>query len=250
MQSEYKEIFKIGHLYPDLLNLYGDQGNITAIIRRCQWRGIKTEIYPVNIGDTIDFSEMDFVFLGGGSDREQNLMAADLAEKKDSLWQAIENNLPVLAICGGYQLLGRYYQTIEGKMIPGLDLLDFYTIGGEKRLIGNIAVEIRLGGEKYKITGFENHSGCTFLGKINPLGIVLSGFGNNGNDRSEGAQYKNVVASYLHGPLLPKNPLITDYFIAQALKRRGHPVELKPLDDSHEKAANEFMLGRILGQLG
>ncbi|NTW05222.1 MAG: glutamine amidotransferase [Peptococcaceae bacterium] len=247
MHREFKGTFKICHLYPDLLNLYGDQGNVAAITRRCQWRGIETELHFVNIGDMVDFSEMDFVFLGGGSDREQNLMAADLAEKKDSLWKAIEDNLPILAICGGYQLLGKYYQTIEGKIIPGLDLLDFHTIGGEKRLIGNIAVEIQLGGESHKITGFENHSGCTFLGDIEPLGIVLSGYGNNGKDQREGAQYKNVIASYLHGPLLPKNPLITDYLISRALERRGHPWNLKPLDDSLENAANEFMLGRMLG---
>jgi CobQ-like glutamine amidotransferase family enzyme len=173
-------------------------------------------------------------------------MAADLAEKSGGLEAAIEDGVPVLAICGGYQLLGKYYRTIAGEVIPGLGLLDLYTEGGEARLIGNVAVEVELGGERRRITGFENHSGRTYLGKLEALGNVLSGHGNNGRDGMEGARYKNVICSYLHGPLLPKNPFLTDYLIACALKRKWD-IPLTPLDDRIETSANGVMLKRLLG---
>jgi CobQ-like glutamine amidotransferase family enzyme len=213
---------------------------------RCLWRDLEVVIHQVNIGDNVDFSRMDLIFLGGGSDREQNLMAADLAEKSGGLEAAIEDGVPVLAICGGYQLLGKYYRTIAGEVIPGLGLLDLYTEGGEARLIGNVAVEVELGGERRRITGFENHSGRTYLGKLEALGNVLSGHGNNGRDGMEGARYKNVICSYLHGPLLPKNPFLTDYLIACALKRKWD-IPLTPLDDRIETSANGVMLKRLLG---
>lgn len=236
----------ICHMYPDLLNLYGDRGNIMAYKMRCLWREIEVDVHQVNIGDKVDFSQMDFIFLGGGSDREQNLMAADLVKKTAALEEAIEGGVPVLAICGGYQLLGKYYRTLAGDVIPGLGLLDLYTEGGETRLIGNVAVEVELGGERRKITGFENHSGRTYLGKLDSLGRVLAGHGNNGRDGLEGARYNNVLCTYLHGPLLPKNPFITDYLIACALKRKWN-IALSPLDDSIERAANGVMLKRLLG---
>ncbi|MBE3588005.1 MAG: glutamine amidotransferase [Thermoanaerobacteraceae bacterium] len=233
-------------MYPDLLNLYGDRGNVLAFVRRCQWRGIAVEVHRINLGDAIDFREMDFLFLGGGSDREQNLMAADLEKRREQLGEAVEDGLVVLAICGGYQLLGRYYRTLEGRVIPGLGLLDFYTEAGRKRLTGNVAVEVAVGGEKVRVTGFENHAGQTFLGQIAPLGRVLAGYGNNGRDGTEGARYKNVFCSYLHGPLLPKNPRLTDHLIALALSRRGLPADLTPLDDRLETVAGEVMLRRLL----
>ncbi|MCL6547810.1 MAG: glutamine amidotransferase [Alicyclobacillus sp.] len=234
------------HLYPDLLNLYGDRGNIIAFKGRCQWRDIPVTVREVSLGDAVHFGEYDFVFLGGGSDREQNLIAADLMKRRDEFAAAIEDGLVVLAICGGYQLLGKYYLTREGENIPGLGILDFYTRAGERRLVGNVAVEVGLdGGVPVKVVGFENHSGQTYLGKIQPFGKVLSGNGNNGKDGLEGARYKNVFCSYLHGPLLPKNVRLTDTLITLALERRGIKQPLIPLDDSFENRACEVMLGRL-----
>ena len=235
----------ICHLYPDLLNLYGDRGNVLAYAARCRWRGIPVTVHRVRQGEEVDFRGMDFLFLGGGSDREQNLMTADLKKRAGALWEAIADGLVVLAICGGYQLLGHSYRTREGQVIPGLGLLDFYTEAGSRRLIGNIAVEIELDGERVRATGFENHAGRTYLGKAAPLGRVLAGYGNNGEDGKEGARYKNVFCSYLHGPLLPRNPAFTDYLIRLALKRRGLPDLLEPLDDRLEAAANQAMLRRL-----
>ncbi|MEW6423712.1 MAG: glutamine amidotransferase [Bacillota bacterium] len=235
----------ICHLYPDLLNLYGDRGNVLAFAARCRWRGIPVTIHRVHQGEQVNLARMDFLFLGGGSDREQNLMTKDLSKRIAALREAIEDGLVVLAICGGYQLLGHYYRTREGQIIPGLGLLDFYTEAGPRRLIGNIAVELTLNGKVFKVTGFENHAGRTYLGKAAPLGRVLAGYGNNGEDGLEGARYKNVFCSYLHGPLLPKNPPLTDYLIATALKRRGLPFLLDPLDDRLEEAANQVMLRRL-----
>lgn len=233
------------HLYPDLLNLYGDRGNIIAFVRRCQWRGIPVEVREVGIGQPVDFGAVDFVFLGGGSDREQTLMAEDLARRKEELRAAIEGGLVVLAICGGYQLLGKYYRTLQGETIPGLGLLDFYTQAGEKRLIGDIAIEVELAGRTVRLAGFENHAGQTFLGDVRPFGRVLAGYGNNGRDGTEGARYKNVFCSYLHGPLLPKNAAFTDYLIACALARRGQESFLRPLDDTFEERACAVILRRL-----
>ncbi len=238
-------MLKVCHLYPDLLNLYGDRGNVIAFIQRCRWRDIPVELVEVNLGDQVDFSEMDFLFLGGGSDRAQNIIAADLAARRDMLKEAIEAGLVTLAICGGYQLLGKYYRTLEGEEIPGLGILDYYTLAGENRLTGDCAVEVNLDGQLIKITGFENHAGKTYLGDIEPLGKVLAGHGNNGTDGTEGARYKNTFCSYLHGPLLPKNTAVTDYLIKLALNRRGMDIELAPLDDSFERRANNVMLKRL-----
>ena len=234
------------HLYPDLLNLYGDRGNVIAFKQRCSWRGININLFEVNPGEKINFKEMDFLFLGGGSDREQALIAADLTQRTRDLKEAIEDGLVVLAICGGYQLLGKYYRTLDGKIIPGLELLDFYTEAGTKRFTGNIVIEVMLEDNIIQVVGFENHAGRTFLGQIYPLGRVLSGYGNNGKDNKEGARYKNVFCSYLHGPLLPKNPMLADYLIATALKRRVQPNKLDFLDDSLELAAQKIILKRLL----
>lgn len=234
------------HLYPDLLNLYGDRGNVLAFTRRCTWRGLAVTVHPVNLGEPVDFKAMDFLFLGGGSDREQNLMAADLQRRAADLAEAVADGLVVLAICGGYQLLGRYYRTLDGTVIPGLGLLDFYTEAGRRRMIGNVAVETALNGRAFRITGFENHSGQTYLGRVSPLGRVLAGYGNNGRDGGEGARYRNVFCSYLHGPLLPKNPALADHLITLALRRRGRAEELAPLDDELEYNANRVMLRRLL----
>lgn len=245
MAKEKRQI-RVCHLYPELLNLYGDRGNVLAFVRRCQWRDIGVAVHQVNLGDDIDFREMDFLFLGGGADRDQALMAEDLKKRRENLQAALEDGLVVLAICGGYQLLGKYYRTQEDRIIPGLELLDFYTEVGRKRLIGNVAVEIFIDGESIKVTGFENHAGQTFLGRVAPLGRVLAGTGNNERDGTEGAHYKNVYGSYLHGPLLPKNPRFTDHLLKLALQHRGLSPEITPLDDRLETMANEVMLSRLL----
>lgn len=239
-------MLKVCHLYPDLLNLYGDRGNIIAFVQRCRWRGIQVEVIETNKGEDVNFSGMDFLFLGGGSDREQNIMAADLLLRREGLQQAIEKGLVVLAICGGYQMLGQYYLTHQGEKIPGLGILDLHTRAGNKRLIGNVAISAEIGGETVKIVGFENHSGQTFINGLQPLGKVLAGFGNNGQDGLEGARYKNVFCSYLHGPLLPKNHKLTDHLIALALKRKALEYSLSGLDNELEEAAVEVMLKRIL----
>jgi CobQ-like glutamine amidotransferase family enzyme len=202
-------------------------------------------VLEVGLGDPVDFGEVDFVFLGGGSDREQDIMARDLLARRDDLAAAVEEGLVVLAICGGYQLLGRYYRAADGTTIPGLGLLDFHTRAGKNRLIGNVAVEVDLDGFRVILLGFENHAGRTYLGDLAPLGRVLVGHGNNGEDGTEGARYKNVFCSYLHGPLLPKNPALTDHLIRLALRRRGLPGELEPLDDTLEREAAHVMLRRM-----
>lgn len=233
------------HLYPEILNLYGDRGNVIAFRRRCEWRGIEVRIREVNLGDPVDFRAADFLFIGGGADREQDLIARDLAARRDNLGEAIEDGLVVLAICGGYQILGRYYRTLGGRIIPGLQLLDFYTQADTNRLVGNVAIEVPVAGRMVKVTGFENHAGRTFLGDIRPFGKVLAGYGNNGTDGTEGARYRNAFCSYLHGPLLPKNPALTDLFIRLALERQGEEAFLQPLDDTLEEAANRAMLTRL-----
>jgi hypothetical protein len=235
----------ICHLYPELLNLYGDRGNIIALIRRCGWRDLPVRVIDVNLGDPIDLSNTDILFLGGGSDREQTIITEDLKGRAQDLALSIDQGLVVLAICGGYQLLGKFYRTLDGREIPGLNLIDFYTLAGTKRLVGNIAIELQLGDRKFKAIGFENHSGQTFIGRLPVLGRVLRGFGNNGSDGGEGLRYKNVFGTYLHGPLLPKNPGLADHLIGLALRRRGSKDELAMLDDSFEERANRAMLKRL-----
>lgn len=246
MPKEKKPVLNICHLYPDLLNLYGDRGNVFAFMRRCQWRGIEARLHNISLTQEVDFNAMDFLFLGGGSDREQNLMARDLEARARGLARAVDDGLVVLAICGGYQLMGKYYLTLEGDKIPGLGILELYTEAGTKRLIGNVAVEVSLGGKSHRLVGFENHSGRTYLEGTAPLGRVLSGHGNNGEDCLEGTCHKNVFCSYLHGPLLPKNPFLTDHLISLALARRAWHGELAALDDSLEQHAAGVMLARIL----
>ena len=240
----------IYHLYPDLLDLYGDRGNVLALVKRCEWRNIPVQVREIKVGDKAELSDADIMFLGGGSDREQTLLVDDLHRRKEQLRQAIEDNLVMLAICGGYQMLGKYYLATNGTRVPGLDLLDLYTEAGSDRLIGNVAVEIDLGGRKVICSGFENHSGRTILGDLQPLGKVMAGHGNNGQDGREGARYRNVFCSYLHGPLLPKNPALTDYLLTLSLARQGSAGGelLTPLDDSLENVANQSMLRRIISK--
>jgi CobQ-like glutamine amidotransferase family enzyme len=236
----------ICHLYPDLLDLYGDRGNILALAARCRWRGIEAVIQQASLGEELDFMGMDILFVGGGSDREQGLLVQDLMRREKELRRAIENGLVVLAICGGYQMLGKYYQMASGEKIQGLGIIDIWTIAGAKRLIGNVVVEIN--DERFKtLVGFENHSGKTYLGEgVMPLGKVLFGNGNNGEDHEEGVRYRNVFGTYLHGPLLPKNPHFADMLLELAILRRGSDTCLSKLDDRLEELAHEAMVKRLL----
>ena len=234
----------IGHLYPDLLNLYGDRGNIQCLMKRCQWRGIEAETIPFELEDEIDFSKLDIVLLGGGSDREQMLVCEKLKEIQKDFKAYVENYGVVIAICGGYQLLGNYYKTEQGTM-KGLELVDLYTEQGEGRLIDNIVLQSDL--FDMPIVGFENHGGRTYIKDNKPLGKVLYGAGNDGKSGYEGVVYKNVIGTYLHGHLLPKNPQLADWLISHALEQKyGKKIELAPLDDSQEKEANEYVYHRFV----
>ena len=235
----------IGHLYPDLLNLYGDRGNIQCFRKRLEWRGIEAEVIPFLSGDAIDFSKLDIILLGGGSDREQEIVCSLLLEKKEELKAYVENGGVLVAVCGGYQLLGKYYKTANTK-IEGLGILDIYTDAGDTRLISNVVLEC----EKFDqpIVGFENHAGRTYIGENHtPLGKVKFGNGNTGDSGYEGVIYKNVIATYLHGPLLPKNPQLCDYILECALKRKYDDFDgLKPLDDELENKANKYIADKYV----
>mgnify|MGYP002530082905 FL=1 len=238
----------IGHLYPDLLNLYGDRGNIQCMMKRCQWRGIEAETLEFKLEDEVDFSKLDIVLLGGGSDREQMLVCEKLKEIQKDFKAYVEDNGVVIAICGGYQLLANYYKTGQG-MIEGLKLVDMSTEQGKGRLIGNIVMQSDL--FDMPIVGFENHGGRTTIGNNKPLGKVLSGYGNDGQSGEEGVVYKNVIGTYLHGPLLPKNPQLADLLISRALEKKyGKKIELEKLDDSEEQEANSYIFHRFVKNEG
>lgn len=233
----------IGHLYPDLLNLYGDRGNIACLMKRCSWRGIEAETCEFNLGDPIDFKKLDIVLLGGGSDREQRIVCQKLQEIQPDFKAYVEDGGVVIAVCGGYQLLGEYYKTEEG-VIPGLHLVDLYTEQGEGRLIDNIVLQSDL--VSMPVVGFENHGGRTFIRGNQAFGKVLYGAGNDGKSGYEGVVYKNVIGTYLHGPLLPKNPEVCDWLIARALERKYGEAELAPLDDTQEREANAYVYERFV----
>lgn len=238
---------RIAHLYPELLNIYGDKGNVIAISKRCEWRGIEVKLHEINPDDSIDPDYFDFYFIGGGQDQQQIMVAEEFQRQKEVLHKAVENNAVFLAICGGYQLLGHYYKPHEGDKIPGISVLDAYTVAGNTRYIGNVTIETDLLDQNPEtLVGFENHSGLTYLqGETKPIGVVKVGNGNNGQDRTEGAVYKNVFGTYLHGSLLPKNPIFTDYLIKLSLQRRyGDEIELSPLDDKIENFAHKKAVGR------
>jgi hypothetical protein len=244
----------IGHLYPDQMNIYGDRGNILTLTRRCLWRGIEVDVVPIGVGSSVEWNNLDIVFFGGGQDSGQALIASDLVTRLgDSLKAAIDDGLVVLAICGGYQLLGHYFLTHTGEKLPGIGAMDLHTVGGDKRLIGNIVVQAELlPGTRtqettvVKLVGFENHSGQTFLGTgVRPLGRVLNGYGNNGKDGTEGAVYQNAIGCYMHGSLLPKNPQLADHLLRLALERRYGRAELMPLEDTLELQAQRAMVERL-----
>jgi len=225
----------VGHLYPDLLNLYGDYGNIVSLKMRIIWRHIDVEIQNFCYNDRPNFANLDIVLIGGGSDGAQKIVGEKLSSIRQEFVDYVDDDGCVLAICGGYQLLGRYYQCCNNR-ITGLNILDVYTESGDSRLIGDIVVQNDLFSNK--IVGFENHCGRTFIGKHTPLGKVISGSGNNGVDYTEGIIHKNVIGTYIHGPILPKNPELCDYIIKCALRRRGYLDILESLDDTLELDAN------------
>ena len=238
--------FTVGWLYPDLMNIYGDRGNILTLLKRAEWRDYDARVVELGRGITSRMDEVDVFFFGGGQDREQALVYQDLVESKQApLSRAAASGAGILAVCGGYQLLGHYYQTAEGERFPGIGLIDVRTEAGRRRFIGDVVVDAALVDiEPATLVGFENHSGRTFLGpQAKPLGRVRLGFGNNGEDHTEGCLQGGVIGTYLHGSLLPKNPQLADYLIRSALRRRGGG-ELAPLDDSAELAAHERILER------
>ena len=221
MNMNSKPLFTLtlGHLYPAQLNLYGDRGNIITLQRRCQMRGIALRVVQLGIGDALAPDEYDLLFIGGGQDREQAPVAQDIFEMKGiGLWAAVEDDMPVLAVCGGYQLLAHYYRPAVGPDMRGLGIFDAWTIhkgANVPRCIGDIAISWN----GSTLVGFENHGGRTYLGTAKPLGKVLKGHGNNSEDHSEGAIYRNAFGTYIHGSLLPKNPHFADHLLALALRR-------------------------------
>lgn len=235
---------KIAHLFPELLNLYGDGGNIIALQKRCMWRGIGVEVMPVHFGERPSFSDVDIVFIGGGSDREQKIVCDQLQAVGGELRAYVADGGVLLAVCGGYQLLGHSYQMGE-ETVAGLSLVDLYTDRGDPRLIGNVMVESPLCAEP--VVGYENHGGRTHLGPgVAPFGRVVHGYGNDGRSGQEGCLFNNVVGTYVHGPLLPKNPGVADWLVARALERAGGaPCSLEPLDDGVELEANRVMARRM-----
>jgi len=242
--------FTVGWLYPDLMNIYGDRGNILTLLRRAEWRGFEPRLVELGRGASEQMADVDVFFFGGGQDREQALVYNDLLEyKREPLEKAVKEGAQVLAVCGGYQLLGHYYQTAGGQKFDGIGLIDVTTEAGSKRCIGDVVVQTSLEGlSPDTLVGFENHSGRTFLGKgVQPLGKVLMGKGNNGSDKTEGCVQGGVIGTYLHGSLLPKNPHLADYLIERALTRRG-VAGLSPLDDSVELAAHGWILPRAQRQ--
>lgn len=237
----------IAWLYPDLMSTYGDRGNVVALQKRCQWRGIDAQVVPVTLESKVmSLMSCDLIFMGGAQDRQQKLVGEDfLKHKGPAVKEMVEKGIPALFVCAAYQFVGHYYKPYQGERIEGAGIFDLYTEhpGDQaKRLIGNVVARLLDSGKT--IVGFENHGGRTYLGpKMKPLAKIIKGFGNNGEDGFEGAVYKNAIGSYFHGPLLPKNPYIADWLIAKALAvKYGKPLVLQALDDSLEWQAHNQML--------
>lgn len=233
----------IAHLYPKLLNLYGDIGNVITLKKRCEWRGIEVEFEDINVGDRI--KEHDIYFVGGGQDKQQEEVADELFRQKEFLTEERDRNAVFLGICGGYQLFGHYYQPHDKDRLNGISLMDAYTVAGSKRFIGNVTAQTDFLNPE-TLVGFENHSGLTYLqGDTKPLARVQVGNGNNGKDKTEGGRYKNVFGTYLHGSFLPKNPHFADYMIELALEKRyGEKIELTPLDDKIELETHKSLINK------
>lgn len=232
----------VGHLYPEYLNIYADRGNMAVLARRAEWRGHELEVRGVGLGEPLRAAELDLLYVGGGQDREQALIAPDLASRRDDLLEALDGGSAILAVCGGYQLLGRSYRWLAGEDLPGAGIFPLETVAGERRMIGDVLLECELEpGERRTLAGFENHAGRTRLDEgATPLGRVVAGFGNDGESGYEGCRVGRALGTYLHGPLLPRNPWLADWLLEQALTRRtGEPVRLEPLPDELERRAHE-----------
>lgn len=244
-----KEKLIIGWLYPDLMCIYGDRGNVIVLQKRCAWRDIDVEVKQIGLDSSEkDLKSCDLLMMGGAQDSQQTIVAKDLEKKKKTLSEMIESGIPGLYICGGFQFLGKYYKEADGTIIEQLGILDMYTENpGGKRLIGNIAIEVTGLPIKKTFVGFENHGGRTILsGDIVPLGKVLKGFGSNAEDGTEGAVYRNTIGTYFHGPILPKNPELADYLIEKALEKKyKKTVKLKPLDDNLSDKARSVVMQRL-----
>ncbi len=238
---------KICHMYPDVLNLYGDGGNIICMKKRLNWRGIEASVTKLPIGERASLADFDIVFIGGGQDFEQEVLLDDLHRGKDrEIISAIDDGVVFLTICGGYQMMGSYYETYDGKRCDFIGAVDLCTVGSKQRMIGNYKFRCADDAGGSVVVGFENHSGKTYLGAgAKPLGQVLAGFGNNGEDGTEGVRHKNLFGCYCHGPMLPKNPAFCDMLLQTALERRYGAVTLDPLDDRAELAAHDEMCAKL-----
>jgi lipid II isoglutaminyl synthase (glutamine-hydrolysing) len=245
---------RVAHLYPDYLNIYADRGNIAVLARRAAWRGHELEVVAVGMEDQVRPGEHDLFYVGGGQDREQALVAPDLAGKS-GLREAVDGGAALLAVCGGYQLLGRFYRERSGTELPGVGLFPLDTFAGERRMIGDVLLECELtSGERRTLAGFENHAGRTVLDSdAEPLGRVVAGFGNDGESGFEGCRVGRALGTYLHGPLLPRNPWLADWLLAAALAHRtgaAEPVELEPLPDALEHEAHSVSSSRARARGG
>ena len=243
----------VGHLYPDYLNIYADRGNIAVLERRLNWRGIELDYREIGLGERVEPGAHDLFYVGGGQDREQALIAPDLAAKGEALREAVAGGSAFLAVCGGYQLLGSFYRDRSGAELPGIGLLPHHTVAGERRMIGDVLLDCELDpGRRQTLAGFENHAGRTYLHEgAQPLGRVVSGFGNNGEDGFEGCRLHAAVGTYLHGPLLPRNPWLADWLISRALAHRGvQDPRLEPLADDLESSAQAVSAERARSRGG
>jgi CobQ-like glutamine amidotransferase family enzyme len=246
---------RVGHLYPDYLNIYADRGNIAVFARRAELRGHELVVSAIGMGDTLVPGEHDIYYVGGGQDREQLLVAEDLVTKGPALHEAVAGGAAALAVCGGYQLLGRGYRGFHGEDMPGIGLLPLETVAGERRMIGDVLLECEFEpGRKHTLAGFENHAGRTHLDRgADPLGRVLAGFGNDGESGFEGCRAGRVIGTYLHGPLLPRNGWLADWLLEQALAHRlgtDEPPHLEPLPDELERRAHEVSAARARARGG
>jgi hypothetical protein len=243
----------VGHLYPDYLNIYADRGNMAVLARRAAWRGHELEVRAVSVGDPLRAGEHDLLYVGGGQDREQALTAGDLVAKGDAIREAVAGEAALLAVCGGYQLLGRFYRDQAGVELPGVGLFPHETVAGERRMIGDVLLECELeAGDRRTLAGFENHAGRTVLDwGATPLGRVIAGFGNDGESGYEGCRVGRAIGTYLHGPLLPRNPWLADWLLAQAIAHRtGEPPKLEPLEDTLEAEAHSVSAQRARSRGG
>ena len=244
---------RVAHLYPEYLNIYADRGNIAVLSSRARWRGIELQMEAVGLGDELRPGEHDLLYIGGGQDREQSLIAPDLAARADAIREAVDGGVTVLAVCGGYQLLGRFYRGRDGGELPGAGVFPLETVAGERRMIGDCLLECELEpGVRQTLAGFENHAGVTRLDAgAEPLGRVIAGFGNDGASGFEGVRVGNAIGTYLHGPLLPRNAWLADWILGRALEHRtGERQELDPLADDLESSAQAVAAARARSRGG